>query len=135
MDDKDKKNMNNFSSSLKVEKPAHFTIPINLPELKGDDEQDLKLNFNKLRINSNDGGSVLGKRSAVQANSVVEIKKMNKKFEKLLNQNTIEFAAHYVNSMAKTTSIDWQISRTFVTSMVEVVMGLYREYWLVIGQL
>lgn len=88
-----------------------------------DDEQELKKNFKHLNISANDNsnlGSMLGKRSSVQANTVVEIKKINKKLEKMLNQHTIEFAAYYVNNMVKTSNHDWQVSRNFVTNMVEV---------------
>ena len=38
----------------------------------------------------------------------------------MLNQNMIEFALHYINNIVKTTTKDWQITRNFVTNMVEV---------------
>ena len=89
-----------------------------------DDETELKRNFKHMHISnpnqSNAGNSLLGKRSLVQANSVVEVKKVNKKLEKLLNPTTVEFAAHYVNNMMKPSNTDWQVSRNFVTNMVEV---------------
>ena len=124
MDQKDKKNADNFSSSLRIENKANFKMqmPLQVPDFRVDEEQELKASFNNLRINSVDNSSVLGKRSAAQAHSVVEIKRVNKKFEKLLNQNMLEFAAHYVNNMTKTSSQDWQISRSFVTNMVEVLL-------------
>jgi len=124
MNDQDKKNVDNFSSSMRLENSAlHIPIPQYTPmnKIKLDEEHELKTSFNNLRISPMDNSSsLLGKRSAMQANSTVEIKKVNKKFEKLLNPNMIEFAAHYVNTMAKTSSLDWQISRSFVTNMVEV---------------
>jgi hypothetical protein len=125
MNDQDKKNVDNFSSSMRFENSSslHIPIPMYAPlnKLKLDDEQELKTSFNNLRISpAENTSSLLGKRTAMQAHSNVEIKKVNKKTEKLLNPNMIEFAAHYVNTMTKTTSLDWQISRTFVTNMVEV---------------
>jgi len=125
MNDQDKKNVDNFSSSMRFENSAglHIPIPMYAPlnKIKLDDEQELKTSFNNLRISpAENTSSLLGKRTAMQAHSTVEIKRVNKKIEKLLNPNMIEFAAHYVNTMTKTTSLDWQISRSFVTNMVEV---------------
>jgi len=126
MNDQDKKNVDNFSSSMRFENSAslHIPIPMYAPlnKIKLDDEQELKTSFNNLRISpAENTSSLLGKRTAMQAHSTVEIKRVNKKIEKLLNPNMIEFAAHYVNTMTKTTSLDWQISRSFVTNMVEVI--------------
>jgi len=109
------KNLNNFSSNIQTEAPStpsNDSIP--------DEEHDLKRSFKNLQINTNNKGSFLGKRSAQQAYGTVEIKKSSKKFEKYLNPNTVEFAAHYVNNMVKTSNLDWQISRNFVTNMIEV---------------
>ena len=126
LDEKEKKNVANFSSSIQYENlpRIHIPIPIYKPsnQLKLTEEQELKASFSNLRISSgNNSSSILGKRSAIQANSVVEIKKINKKSEKLINPHMIEFAAHYVNTMTKTSSADWQISKSFVTNMVEVL--------------
>jgi len=117
-DDKDLKNLTVFSSNFQTEGPS---TPSNDNDSNPDEEHDLKKNFKQLQINNNhNGGSLLGKRSAHQATSSVEIKKISKKLEKLLNPNTIEFAAHYVNNMVKSSNLGWQISRNFVTNMVEV---------------
>ena len=130
-EEKDLKNLSNFSSNLQTESPSTPSS-----ESLQDDEQDMKKNFKHMKIsNQNSNGSVLGKRSAMQANTVVEIKKVNKKTEKLLNQNTIEFAAYYVNNMVKTSNNDWQISRNFVTNMVEVSLLTFTESSLFLGKL
>jgi len=115
------KNFSNFSGGLyNVDAPS---TPSNDGML--DDELEMKRNFKHMQISSTNasnagGNSLLGKRSLVQANSVVEVKKVNKKLEKLLNPTTVEFAAHYVNNMMKPSNTDWQVSRNFVTNMVEV---------------
>jgi len=111
------KNLSVFSSNFHTEGPS---TPSNDNDSNADEEHDLKKDFKTLQINSNSNGSLLGKRSAYQATSSVEIKKISKKLEKLLNPNTIEFAAHYVNNMVKSSNLGWQISRNFVTNMVEV---------------
>jgi len=116
-DEKDLKNLSVFSSNFHTEGPS---TPSNDNDSNADDEHDLKKDFKTLQINSNNNGSLLGKRSAYQATSSVEIKKISKKLEKLLNPTTIEFAAHYVNNMVKSSNLGWQISRNFVTNMVEV---------------
>jgi len=124
LDEKDRKNMANFSTSLQNENPIQLHIPIPIYKtsnsFKLNEEQELKKSFSNLRISSGDNSTVLGKRSAFEANSTIEIKKINKKSEKLINHHMIEFAAHYVNTVTKTSSSDWQVSRSFVTNMVEV---------------
>jgi hypothetical protein len=60
------------------------------------------------------------RRNPYARGTVIEIKKVNRKTEKMLNQNMIEFALHYINNIVKTTTKDWQITRNFVTNMVEV---------------
>jgi hypothetical protein len=134
-DDKDMKNFSNFTSNFQTEQSeipsnsiseapsnSQSDCPTPSNDSVPDEERELRQNFKTLHITpgSQGGRSVLGKRSAFQAKSVVEIKKTNKKLERLLNQNTIEFAAYYVNNMMKNSNIDWQISRNFVTNMVEV---------------
>ena len=69
---------------------------------------------------SNIPSNNLKRRNSVKTNTFIEIRKLNKKTEKLLNHNLIEFASHYVNNFVKTTNKDWQITRNFVTSMIEV---------------
>lgn len=116
-DEVDLRNLSNFSTNLQSAASPSLS---NYSNSAPDEESDLKRNFKHLKVSStSNGGSLLGKRNAVQVNSVVEIKKVNKKLEKLLNPNTIEFAAYYVNNM-KSNNLDWQISRNFVTNMVEV---------------
>jgi len=115
IDEKDMKNMSNFTSNLQLETPSS----VDSSETSSNPADDLRKDFKNLRIDNTDN-SVLKKRTASQANTIVEIKKVNKKLEKLLNQNMIEFAAHYVNNITKSSNADWQISRNFVTNMVEV---------------
>ena len=64
--------------------------------------------------------NILKKRSSTQTNTFIEIKKVNKKTEKLLNHKLIEFASHYVNNFVQPANKDWKITRNFVTSMIEV---------------
>ena len=79
------------------------------------------VNLTKNGIGSSDGPSNnLKRKSSTKMNTFIEIKKLNKRTEKLLNHNLIEFASHYVNNFIKTTNKDWQITRNFVTSMIEV---------------
>ena len=125
-DERDLKNLNNFSSNIQTEAPS---TPSN-DSVVDEEERDLKKGFKQLQIStSSNKESMLGKRNAQQAYGTVEIKKVSKKLEKILNPNTVEFAAHYVNNMVKTTSFDWQVSRNFVTNMIEVkFLFLYFKY-------
>lgn len=91
-------------------------------ESSGGDE-DLKNKLNNLSIAENKGEVAkksLKRRNPYSKNTVIEIKKVNRKTERMLNQNIIEFALHYINTIVKTTNKDWQITRNFVTNMVEV---------------
>ena len=105
------------------------------------DEEELKLKIDKLsiqerKIETSFGGTTiigdlisngigsssinLKKRSSGQSNTIIEIKKVNKKTKKLLNETLIEFASHYINNFVKPTNKEWQITRNFVTSLIEV---------------
>jgi len=66
------------------------------------------------------GNPLSKRRMNDRLGSVIEVKKVNKKIEKLLNNNIIEFASHYINNFVKTTHKDWKITKNFVTSMVEI---------------
>mmetsp|Transcript_35460 Transcript_35460/g.31964 ORF Transcript_35460/g.31964 Transcript_35460/m.31964 type:complete len:97 (+) Transcript_35460:893-1183(+) len=96
--------MNNFNSNLQFETPTS----VESSDTSSNCGDDLRKDFRKLRLeNNSDSGSVLTKRTSSQSNSYVEIKKVNKKVEKNLNQNMVEFAAHYVNNIVKTSNADW----------------------------
>lgn len=85
--------------------------------------EELKEKLNNLSLADRSNESTSGnlkRRNPYSNRTVIEIKKVNKKTEKLLNQNLIEFALHYINNIVKTTNKDWQITRNFVTNMVEV---------------
>lgn len=117
IDEKDLKNMSNFTSNLQSE--SNYSVDSS--ETSSNPGDDLRKDFKKMKLDTSAGSdSVLKKRTSSQSNTFVEIKKINKKLEKSLNQNMIEFAAHYVNNIVKTSNADWQISRNFVTNMVEV---------------
>ena len=116
IDEADMKNVGNFTSNIQIETPSS----VESSETSSNAGDDLRREFKNLHIDNNNNNSVLRKRTASQANSVIEMKKVTKKFEKLLNPNMIEYAAHYVNQISKNSNADWQISRNFVTNMVEV---------------
>lgn len=91
---------------------------------KSDQDEDLKNKLSSLSLADNRSEAsilrTLKRRNPYAKGTVIEIKKVNKKTEKMLNQNMIEFALHYINNIVKTTTKDWQITRNFVTNMVEV---------------
>jgi hypothetical protein len=119
-DEREIKNMKNFGQNLQQETPqlGSPTTGLNTDELKN--------RINNLSLGDSGSESsyptsnLVKRKSQSKVGSYIEIKKVNKKTEKLLNQNLIEFASHYVNTFVKTTNKDWQITRTFVTNMVEI---------------
>jgi len=113
-DEKELKNLENFNTNFNME-----TCEIE----KSEESEDLKNRLSSLSITDKKSESIprgVKRRNPYAKGTVIEIKKINRKTERMLNQNMIEYALNYINTIVKTTTKDWQITRTFVTNMVEV---------------
>eukprot|EP00331_Platyophrya_macrostoma_P011545 CAMPEP_0176425114 /NCGR_PEP_ID=MMETSP0127-20121128/11216_1 /TAXON_ID=938130 /ORGANISM="Platyophrya macrostoma, Strain WH" /LENGTH=514 /DNA_ID=CAMNT_0017806253 /DNA_START=111 /DNA_END=1655 /DNA_ORIENTATION=+ len=108
-DEKELKNLENFNSNYRMETCDY------------ENSGDLKDKLNNLSLAEGSDDYPRGKRrNPFAKRTVIEVKKINKKTEKMLNHNLIEFSLHHINNIVKTTNKDWQITRNFVTNMVEV---------------
>lgn len=122
----DAKNFSNFQSNVQQGSLRNILFIYHFNFSLESSAEILKIKMQNLSLSDTYNESLANpnkKRRLQEANesgSRIEIKKFNKKAEKLLNPTFINYASDYIEKFMSNSKEKWQVARGFVTNIIEV---------------